>query len=79
LRKRSKEVIRDSIKKLLARLKITRFFEKPVLSKINLTRTLPDGSAKRVISYQVSVKKREEKIRKASSLDGVCCFAEAGL
>ena len=73
-RKRSKEVIRDSIKKELARLKITRFFEKPVLSKITLARTLADGSVKRVMSYQVSIKKRGENIREASLLDGVCCF-----
>ena len=73
-RKRSKEVVRDGIKKELARLKITRFFEKPVLSKINLTRTLRDGSAKRVISYRVSIKRRGEKIGEASLLDGICCF-----
>jgi len=73
-RERSKEVIRDNIKKELARLKITRFFEKPRLSKINLTRVLSNGSIKRIIGYQVSIKKRKEKIKKASLLDGVCCF-----
>ena len=73
-RKRSKEVIRGSVKKELARLKITRFFEKPRFSKINISRTLSNGSTKRIIGYQVSIKKREEKIRKASLLDGVCCF-----
>jgi len=73
-RERSKEVIRESIKKELARLKITRFFEKPRLSKINLTRVLSNNSTKRIIGYQVSIKKRKEKIREASLLDGVCCF-----
>jgi len=73
-RERSKEVIRDSIKKELARLKITRFFEKPRLSKINLSRVLSNDSTKRIIGYQVSIKKKREKIRKASLLDGVCCF-----
>jgi len=73
-RERSKEVIRDIIKRELARLKITRFFEKPRLLKINLSRVLSNGSTKRIIGYQVSIKKKEEKIRKASLLDGVCCF-----
>ncbi len=73
-RKRSKEVIKDSVKKELARLKITRFFEKPVLLKINLTRTLPDGSTKKVISYKVSIQRKEAKLRDASLLDGVCSF-----
>jgi len=73
-RERSKEVIRDSIKRELARLKITRFFQKPRLLKINLTRVLSNGSTKRIPGYQVSIKKKEEKIRKASLLDGVCCF-----
>jgi len=73
-RKRSKEVIRDSVKRKLARLKITRFFEKPRLSKINLTRVLSNGSIKRIIGYQVPIKKRQEKIIKASLLDGVFCF-----
>ncbi|MCK4307907.1 IS1634 family transposase [candidate division WOR-3 bacterium] len=73
-RERSKEVIKNSIKKELARLKITRFFEKPRFSKINLTRVLSNGSTKRIPGYKVSIKKKEEKIKEASLLDGVCCF-----
>lgn len=73
-RDRSKEVIRDRVKKELGRLKIRRFFKKPVLSKLNLTQTLANGSTKRIISYKVSIQKKEEKIKNASLLDGVCCF-----
>jgi len=73
-RKRSKEAIASTIKKELARLKITRFFEKPVFSKIKLTHSSPKGSTKRIVSYQASIKRREEKIKSASLLDGVCCF-----
>jgi len=73
-RERSKEVIKDSIKRELARLKITRFFEKPRFSKINLPRTLSNGSTKMIAGYQVSIKKKKEKIKEASLLDGVCCF-----
>jgi len=73
-RERSKEVIRDNIKRELARLKITRFFQKPRLSKINLSRVLANGSTKRIPGYQVSIKKKKEKIKEASLLDGVCCF-----
>jgi len=64
----------ENIKKELARLKITRFFQEPILSRMNLTRTLPDGSIKKIISYQISIKRREEKIKEASLLDGICCF-----
>jgi len=73
-RKRSKEAIASTIKKELARLKITRFFEKPVFSKIKLTHSSPKGSTKRIVSYQVSIKRREEKNKSASLLDGICCF-----
>jgi len=73
-RKRSKEAIAGTIKKELARLKITRFFEKPIFSKIKLTHSSPKGSTKRIVSYQASIKRREEKIKSASLLDGVCCF-----
>jgi transposase len=73
-RRRRKEVIRDTVKGKLARLKITRSFEKPVLTKTILTQTLRDGSTRKVTSYQVSIKLKEEKIKAASLLDGVCCF-----
>lgn len=73
-RKRGKKVIEENIKKKLARLKITRFFQEPILLRMNLSRTLPDGSSKKIISYQISIKRREENIKEASLLDGICCF-----
>ena len=73
-RKRNKQAIAGGINKELSRLKISRFFEKPVFAKIEITRTLPDNSTKRIIRYQISIDRREAKIKEACLLDGLCCF-----
>jgi len=71
---RDQDITRNKVKRELARLKITRFFEEPILKEIEAKRILTDGSIKRVKSYQIEIKTRDEKIEKASLLDGLCCF-----
>jgi len=66
-RKRSKEAIAGSIKKELAR-----FFEKPVFSKIKLAHTFPNGSTKRIISYQVAIKYKNSSLCPIRACEALC-------
>lgn len=71
---RDYDTTRNKVTRKLACLKITRFFEKPILRKIRVKQTLTDGSVKRIRSYQIEIEAKEQEIKKASLLDGLCCF-----
>lgn len=65
---------RDRIVNELKRLKIKKYYEDPVLTPIYIQKTLKGGSAKKVRSYQVKIKKKNEVIDSDKLIDGVCVF-----
>jgi transposase len=65
---------RRAVEAQLRKLKITRFFEDPVLRPIQVTRTLANGDRKPVASFQVKLKKKPDAIAEAKLLDGLCVF-----
>lgn len=58
----------------LKRLKIKKYYDDPQLKEIYVNVTLKDGSRKKVKSFQVTVKKRKQRIAKEKLTDGLCMF-----
>ena len=73
-RDRSLEVTRGIIVDELRKLKLKRFYEEQVLKPITVRRILKNGTLKRVASFQISLKRKDDVLAGAKLLDGVCVF-----
>jgi transposase len=73
-RDRELEATKSRIVKELKRLKITKYFESPLLEPIAVHRRLKDGSVKSVNSFQVEVKAKADIVKADKLLDGICVF-----
>jgi len=73
-RDRHADVTKKKIENELKRLKIHRFYTIPELTPITVTKTLKDGTTKRVASFKIKIKKNQEVIKADQLLDGVCVF-----
>lgn len=58
----------------LKRLKIKKYYDDPQLKEIYVNVILKDGTRKQVKSFQVTVKKRKQRIAKEKLTDGLCMF-----
>jgi len=58
----------------LKRLQIKKYYEDPELKEIYVNVTLKDGTRKQVISFQVTVKEKKQRVAKEKLTDGLCVF-----
>ena len=73
-RNRDPEATRSIFTKELKRLKIQKYFEAPQLNPIKVKVANKNGVERIVNTYQVTINKRNAKIRESKLLDGVCVF-----
>ena len=73
-RERKANPTRNKFFNELKRLKIKKYYDDPQLKEIYVNVTLKDGSRKKVKSFQVTVKKRKQRIAKEKLTDGLCMF-----
>jgi transposase len=73
-RDRDREATKSRIVNELKRLRIHKYFDPPLLQSLSVQRTLKDGTAKTVNSFQVQIKVRKELVQTDALLDGVCVF-----
>jgi hypothetical protein len=73
-RDRDVEATQSRIVNELKRLRIQKYFDPPLLHPLTVQRTLKDGTAKTVNSFQVQIKTRKNIIQADTLLDGVCVF-----
>jgi transposase len=73
-RDRKEEVVRSNIIIKLKRLKIKKYYEEPVLKQIYVNVKLKNGTIKKVVSYQATIKQKKGKIAQEKLLDGLCVF-----
>ena len=73
-RDRDFDATKSRITNELKRLKIRKYYETPVLSPIEVQKTLKDNRVKFIKSFQVEVKLKKDVIHSEKLLDGVCVF-----
>jgi transposase len=73
-RSRDPEATRSIFTKELKRLKIQKYFEAPQLNPIKMRVANKNGVERIVNTYQVTINKRNAKIRESKLLDGLCVF-----
>ena len=73
-RSRNPEATRSVFLKELKRLKVRKYFEDPQLNPIEVKIANKNGAERTVNTYQVTIKKKNAKIRESKLLDGVCVF-----
>ena len=71
---RDSEATRSMFIKELKRLKIQKYFEDLQLNPIEVKLTNKNGAERTVNTYQVTIKKKNAKIRESKLLDGLCIF-----
>ncbi len=71
---REEEATKNRVVKELKRLKIKKYFQRPVLHEITVERKLKDGTARTVRSFQVEIEKKTDIIDTEKLTDGVCVF-----
>lgn len=67
---KTKQVIINELK----RLKIKKYFHDPVLEEIEIKRTNKRGKIVSVMSFQITIEKKLDKIANSEILDGICAF-----
>lgn len=73
-RDRNREPTVRAVLDKLRTLKIARFFEDPVVRSITVRRRRKNGTIKQVTSFQIKLKRKDDAIKEAKLLDGVCVF-----
>lgn len=73
-RDRDEGPTRRAVEAELKKLKLTRFFEEPVLKQIAVKRVLKGGTKKRLTSFQVKLTRKPDAIAEVKLLDGLCVF-----
>jgi transposase len=73
-RDRRRQATENRVLNELKRLKIKKYYEKPVLHPIVVEKRLKNGSVKSVNSFKVRISKKAEVIESDKLLDGVCVF-----
>ncbi len=73
-RDRKREATKGRVLEELNRLRIKKYYEVPVLHPIFVDRELKDGTEKKIQSFRVEIKKKEDVISADKLLDGVCVF-----
>ncbi|MCP4133854.1 MAG: hypothetical protein GY754_22990, partial [bacterium] len=73
-RDRKREATKGRVIEELNRLRIKKYYEVPVLHPIFVHRELKDGTEKKIQSFRVEIKKKEDVISADKLLDGVCVF-----
>lgn len=73
-RDRDLQVTRGKVQAQLKKLKLTRFFEEPVLEPVNVSKKLAMGDRKAVSTFEVRINRKSDALQDAKLLDGVCVF-----
>jgi len=71
---RTEEATKQSVLNELKRLKIKKFFEAPRLKEITIEKINKKGTQIIINSFQVSIKTKDEVIKKNAGIDGFCVF-----
>lgn len=73
-RDRNREATVRPVLEKLKTLKLSRFFEDPVVRGITVRQRRTNGTLKEVASFQIKLKRKDAAIKQAKLLDGVCVF-----
>lgn len=73
-RDRDPQATRNNVAGKLKKLKLSRFFEEPVLKPITVKHSTTRGTHRAVPSFQVELKRKKAVLAEAKLLDGLCVF-----